>query len=282
MSARRRPIDTVDPAELHRALLWAHSRAGQPDRGFTAQRVADRIRVSAVDMGAVLDVLAAVGLLHSHRTPNGLNLYYRHRLADLGTAIECRPGVAAISRRELWAAISSAWQRAGQASTDDIAVNVDAPAGLVDRTWLLLRLATWTAAELLVLTSGPAWALTDRGLDQHERTRRERPSDPQVWAAIAAEQSHRRPRGGLDLGAVASRVGVPTPWLDVWADEAIQAGLLARTDGGLLPSAGGWRRVDDFVELPPGQEGGVVARAGRAGQGRASGPGPAGAAGVPR
>ncbi len=166
-------------------------------------------------------------------------------------------GAAAISRRELWAAISSAWQRAGQASTDDIAAELDAPAGPVDRTWLHLRLATWTAAELLVLTSGPAWALTERGLDQHEQIRRTRLTDPQVWAAIAAEQPHRWPHGGLDLDAVRRRLGVPAPWLDLWADEAVHAGLLARTDGGFLPSAGGWRRVGEpahptFRERPTG------------------------------
>ncbi|WP_261565298.1 hypothetical protein [Frankia gtarii] len=282
MSARLRPIDTVDPAELHRVLLWAHARSGSADRTFTAQRVADRVRVSAVDMGVALDALAVVGLLRSHHTRVGLTIYFRHRLVDLGGVEQCRPGTAAISRRELWAAISSAWQRAGAASTDDIAAGLDAPAGRVDRTWLLLRLATWTAAKLLVLTSGPAWALTARGLDQHEQIRRERPNDPQVWAAIAAEQAHRHPHRGLNLGAVADRLGAPTPWLHLWADEAVEAGLLTRTDGGLLPSAGGWRRVDDFVELPPGRDGGAVARAGRAGPGCASGPGPAGAAGVPR
>ncbi|WP_157734195.1 hypothetical protein [Frankia sp. AvcI1] len=167
--------------------------------------------------------------------------------------------MAAISRRELWAAISAAWQRTGHASTDDIAAGLDTPAGPVDRTWLLLRLATWTAAELLVLTSGPAWALTDRGLDQHEQIRRTRLTDPQVWAAIAAEQPHRTPRGGLDLGAVTSRLGTPTPWLDLWADEAVHAGLLTRTNGGLLPGADGWRHVDDFIKRPPGRAGGAVA-----------------------
>ncbi len=190
--------------------------------------------------------------------------------------------MAAISRRELWAAIGAAWQRTGQASTDDIAAELNAPAGPVDRTWLHLRLATWTAADLLILTGSRRWALTSRGLDQHERLRRERLTDPQVWAAIAAEQPHRRPHGGLDLDAVGRRLAVPAPWLDVWADEAVHAGLLARTDGGLLPSADGWRRVDDVVELP-GPEGDGVARAGRAGRnGRGRAPGPGRSPDVPR
>ncbi len=69
MSARLRPLDTLDPGELHRILLRAHARSGSTDRMFTAQRIADRVRMSAVAMGVALDVLAAAE--QPHRRPRG-------------------------------------------------------------------------------------------------------------------------------------------------------------------------------------------------------------------
>ncbi len=249
MTPRLLPVDSVVPDALHRALLRAHTHSGNVDRSFTAQRIADRVRVSAVTMGIALDALAADGLLRSRRTGDGLTIYYRGDLPDRAGVDQRRPTLAPISRRELWSAISSAWLGCEEAATEDIAARLDAPVGPADRAWLRLRLATWTAAELLVLSSTRRWALTTRGLDQYERLRRVPPSDPQVWAAIAAEQPRRRRRGGLDWDAVGRRLGLPLSRLTAWADQAVDDGLIVRTDGGFLLSAGGWQRVDDVVKV---------------------------------
>ncbi|KQC38997.1 hypothetical protein [Frankia sp. ACN1ag] len=217
-----RPIGAIDPAELHRVLLWAHNQAAGASGGFTAQRAADRLHASVAGLTAAFDVLA------TQRTRHGLSIYYRAGLDDL-TPAGCRPP-ARISRRELWAAVAGVWRSTGNATTQTIAVALDAPAGPVDRTWLALRLATWTAAELLALTNGHRWTLTRAGLARAEQVRTARLGDGEAWAAIAAEHLDRP----INPDAVARRLGITLPRFDEWTDQAVRAGALARAKGGAL------------------------------------------------
>jgi hypothetical protein len=225
-----RSIGDVDPVELHRVLLWAHNQAAGASGGFTAQRAADRLHASVAGLTAALDVLATLELLTSQRTRHGLSIYYRAGLDDL-TPAGCRPP-ARISRRELWAAVAGVWRSSGDATTQTIAVALDAPAGPVDRTWLALRLATWTAAELLALTDGHRWTLTRVGLAWAEQVRTARLGDGEAWAAIAAEQPH--PDRPINPEAVARRLGITLPRFDEWTDQAVRAGALSRAKGGAL------------------------------------------------
>ncbi|MCK9876617.1 hypothetical protein MXD59_12650 [Frankia sp. Ag45/Mut15] len=230
MTPRPTPVATIDPAALHLALNWAHHRAADHLHRFTIQRVADRMRVAAPDIGRTLDVLAALGLLAADRTRHNTTIYRLAALPELRTAA-CRPA-SGISARELWVAVVGTGSKAPDATTDEIAERLDVPAGMVDRTWLALRLATFAAAGRLGLTHEQRWSVTRLGLDYARGIRQAPLTDREMWAAIATEQpSMRHP---VHPAVLAWRLGLETDLVDVWVYRATREGLLTRLEGGVL------------------------------------------------
>ncbi|MCK9898287.1 hypothetical protein [Frankia sp. AgB32] len=213
-------IAAVDPAGVHQALIWAASHSDQ--RQFTARLFADRLGLPVTPMAGALDILVDLGLLGRWRTTSR-TLYTVARLPALDAAR--RPATAAISRRELWAALTATTRIAS--TLDGIATVLDAPAAEVDRSWLALRLVTWRAAGLLATTSDGRWIVTVRGAEAARAARSAPPRDGEVWAAVAAEQPPGTADDRVDWVAVGRRLGLTAPLLEPWAGGAADRGLTA-------------------------------------------------------
>ncbi|CAO5152313.1 conserved hypothetical protein [Frankia sp. AiPs1] len=241
MTPRPTPVAAVDPAALHQALNWAHRRAADHLNRFTAQRVADRMRLLTPDIGRTLDVLAALGLLAADRTRHGTAVYRLAAFPELRSTA-CRPA-AGISPRELWTAIIGTHPKAYDTTTDCIAAQLDVPAGPADRTWLALRLATYAAAGWLGLSEGRYWSATRPGLDHVQRIRRAPLVDREMWAAIAAEQPSRR--HPLHPAVLALRLALEPGLVEVWVFRAAREGLLTQLEGGVLVTDTGRARIGE-------------------------------------
>lgn len=230
-----RPLGHVRAADLHRAVLAGFGQAR--GRGITARAVADRLATEEAAIGAALDSLAGLGMLGAMRLSAG-TIYTRRELPGLGSARDRRPDTG-ISRRELWAALHLLAQPRG-VTLGTLASALDAPAGRADRTLLALRLALLAGQGLLTLDAG-RWLVTGQGWAWSSRVLAETPRAAELWLAIVAviTPALRAEDARVDETAIAGRLGVRGHRLEPAVEEAIDRGLLARTDRGLVLTAAG-------------------------------------------
>jgi hypothetical protein len=238
---RHRPIDTIAPTDLLRAVRVAHTRAALTGGGtFDAGRLADLAGVRAAEVRALLGALAALGHVTATWTGDSA-VYAAGGLAEHQAPAGCRPA-GGLRPRELWAALARLLADGHVAATGEIAGELDVPVGRVDRTWLQLRLAGLVGAGLLRLQGDLRWRLTATGEFRVRHLADGSVSVVDVWAAIAAD----RPRVGdvVDAEMVARRLGVRLERLGVWLHQAMVDGEIRLLDGsGIVPTSIGRRRL---------------------------------------
>lgn len=242
-------IEQVRACDLRAALVFASARTARVGM-FSAVLVAARLRAPAAEVGHWLEVLAVIGLLTRFRTAGGSWAYACQPQLAAVPAGDAARSVDDVTWRELWAALRAAQLPTGTASGEDVAVLLDARAGQVDRVDVTLRLAVLAAGGLLRTCSDGAqgwrWQMTHLGVDRSQGLPARGLTDPEVWAAFAAD----RPADDADLDVVtaARRLGVSTPRLEGWCDRQTRTGYFARSATGLRLTEAGWAAV---TAVPP-------------------------------
>ncbi len=214
----------IPPGHLRVRLVEAQRAAGIGM--LSAERVANTLHISIVELDAVLRALAAMGWAQMRVASGGRRVYSVSRLMEYTPQEGCRPGLSILPREVLTALKGVAEDM--PVEVDIIAARLTAASGPVDPLWLDVALSVFVAAGHLLYREG-RWHLTEFGLVAAYRAAMRPVQTAEFAAAFLAERQDLR--GPIDWPTIAARLGVSVALVAQWADGAQRTGMVEHRDG---------------------------------------------------